>query len=191
MIDFTRTLETKWVLLRPLAPEDYNEFIDLANDSDMWTYFTNDLSDKKVLRSWVEASVLELKNEKRLALAIIDKKTNSLAGSTSIGNISERDKRVEIGWTWLGRKYHGKGINDSAKYLLLKYCLEELDCERVEFKTDVLNKPARNALKRIGAVEEGVLRSHTSMTHNRRRDTIYYSVLKDEWKEVVARNNWS
>ena len=133
---------------------------------------------------------LEIKNKKRLAFSIIDKQTNSLVGSTSIGNISERDKRVEIGWTWLGREFQGKGINDQAKYMLLKYCFEELHCERVEFKTDILNVPARNALKRIGAVEEGVLRSHTLMTNNRRRDTIYYSILRQEWENIKTKNNW-
>lgn len=187
MIDFTKMFESQQVLLRPVRHDDYNEFIPLTQDKDLWTYFTNDLSDKDVLLSWVETGIKELTLKKRLALSIVDKKMNSVAGSTSIGNISERDKRVEIGWTWLGRKYQGKGINDQAKYLLLKYCFEELECERVEFKTDVLNEPARNALKRIGAVEEGVLRSHTLMTHNRRRDTIYYSILKGEWKNINAK----
>lgn len=187
MIDFTKILETEQVLLRPVRRDDYNEFIPLTQDKDLWTYFTNDLSDKDVLLAWVETGIKELTLKKRLALSIVDKKTNSVAGSTSIGNISERDKRVEIGWTWLGREYQGKGINDQAKYLLLEYCFEELGCERVEFKTDVLNEPARNALKRIGAVEEGVLRSHTLVTHNRRRDTIYYSILKGEWKNSNAK----
>ncbi|RIH65047.1 N-acetyltransferase [Mariniphaga sediminis] len=187
MIDFTKMFESQQVLLRPVRRDDYNEFIPLTQDKGLWTYFTNDLSEKDALLAWVEAGIKELTLKKRLALSIVDKKTNSVAGSTSIGNISERDKRVEIGWTWLGRKYQGKGINDQAKYLLLKYCFEELECERVEFKTDVLNEPARNALKRIGAVEEGVLRSHTLMTHNRRRDTIYYSILKGEWKNINAK----
>jgi RimJ/RimL family protein N-acetyltransferase len=189
MIDFTKIFETEQVLLRPVRRDDYNEFIPLTQDKGLWTYFTNDLSDKDILLAWVETGIKELTLKKRLALSIVDKKTNSVAGSTSIGNISERDKRVEIGWTWLGRKYQGKGINDQAKYLLLKYCFEELEWERVEFKTDVLNEPARNALKRIGAVEEGVLRSHTLMTHNRRRDTIYYSILKGEWKNINAKTN--
>ena len=156
----------------------------------MWTYFTNDLSDQTALRTWVETAVQQIKDKKRLAFSIINKRTDSLVGSTSIGNISERDKRVEIGWTWFSRAFHGKGLNDHSKYLLLKYCFEELGCERVEFKTDVLNIPARNALKRIGAIEEGILRSHTLMTNNRRRDTIFYSILSPEWENVKLKNNW-
>lgn len=190
MIDFLKTLETNQILLRPLRQEDYNRFAEITDDKDLWIYFTNDLSDKDILYKWVESGVQEINDKKRLAFSIIDKQTNSLIGSTSIGNISERDKRVEIGWTWISREFQGKGINDQTKYLLLKYCFDELDCERVEFKTDVLNRPARNALKRIGAVEEGILRSHTLMTHNRRRDTIYYSILKQEWKNIKSKNNW-
>lgn len=190
MIDFTKTFETNKILLRPLKHDDKFEFISITNDKDLWIYFTKDLSDRNILFDWVETGVQEVNNKKRLALSIIDKMTNSLIGSTSIGNISERDKRVEIGWTWLSREFQGKGINDQTKYLLLTYCFEELLCERVEFKTDVLNKPARNALKRMGAVEEGVLRSHTLMTHNRRRDTLYYSILRKEWNAIKMKNNW-
>jgi RimJ/RimL family protein N-acetyltransferase len=73
---------------------------------------------------------------------------------------------------------------------MLKYAFKTIDFERVEIKTDVLNLPARNALLRIGAKEEGVLRSHTLMTHGRRRDTIYYSILKSEWSEIKKRNSW-
>ncbi|HLP05577.1 MAG TPA: GNAT family protein [Paludibacter sp.] len=190
MIDFNKVLETNQVLIRPMGLDDYAGFIEIAVDKDLWMYFTSDLSNEAVLRSWIETGEQEIKNKKRLAFSIIDKQTNSLVGSTSIGNISERDKRVEVGWTWLGRKFQGKGINDQVKYLLLKYCFEELGCERVEFKTDILNEPARNALKRIGAFEEGVLRSHTLMAHNRRRDTIYYSILKHEWEGIKIKNNW-
>lgn len=102
-------------------------------------------------------------------------------GSTSFGNYSERDKRIEIGWTWLGKDYQGNGYNVQAKELLLNYCFEVLELERVEAKTDVLNKAARSSLLKSGFTEEGVLRSHTLMTNNRRRDTIYFSVLKSEY----------
>ena len=71
-----------------------------------------------------------------------------------------------------------------------KYCFEECEAVRVEFKTDVLNLPARKALKKIGIVEEGVLRSHTQMIRNRRRDTIFYSVLASEWDLMKSKNNW-
>lgn len=190
MVDFELILQTDEVLLRPLVMEDFEQLADLTNDQSMWTYFTSDLSDKEVLRDWIADAILQKENKTRLPFAIIDKASRKIVGSTSFGNISYRDKRIEIGWTWLGKEYHGKGINNQVKYLMISYCFEVLDFERVEFKTDVLNIPARKALSRIGMTEEGVLRSHTLMTHDRRRDTIFYSVLKSEWNALKIKNNW-
>ncbi len=190
MIDFGKLLETELVLLRPLKYEDYEHFIPITSDQKMWIYFTSDLSDMAVLKSWIDSAIIQMIEKQRLAFTIVDKENNKVAGSTSLINISEKDQRIEIGSTWLSKEYQGKGFNDQAKYLMLKYCFDDLFFERVEFKTDVLNTPARKALVRIGATEEGVLRSHTLMINNRRRDTIYYSVLKSEWNDIKIKNNW-
>jgi RimJ/RimL family protein N-acetyltransferase len=190
MIDFDLKLQTGNILLRPTIVEDIEGFAGLTTDKTMWICFTNDLSDKTELEIWVNDALIQKENKTRLPFTIIDKKTNELIGSTSFGNISYRDKRIEIGWTWLGKNFWGKGINDEAKYLMIRYCFEFQDFVRVEFKTDVLNLPARKALTRLNMTEEGILRSHTLMTNNRRRDTIYYSILKSEWPEIKAKNNW-
>jgi len=190
MIKFHKAFETDHVLLRPLIAENVNHFKHLTEDKKLWIYFTDDLSDSATLNDWVETGLSQMKQKSRLAFTIIDKANNKIVGSTSLGNISERDKRIEIGWTWFFKDYQGKGINSQTKYLRLKYCFDELEYERVEFKTDVLNLPARKALLRIGATEEGILRSHTLMTNNRRRDTIYYSILKSEWNDIKLKNNW-
>lgn len=173
-----------------MISEDYNSFERLTEDGSMWIYFTSDLSVKNELHIWIDTALDEIRNKSRLAFTIIDKSSGNPIGSTSFGNISERDKRIEIGWTWISKEFQGKGINGQIKYLMLKYAFETIDIERVEIKTDVLNLPARKALLRIGAKEEGVLRSHTLMAHGRRRDTIYYSVLRSEWEEVKRKNFW-
>lgn len=190
MIDFNLVLETETVKLRPVVIEDLELFCTLTGDKSMWIYFTSDLSVEEELRQWVNSALQQLSDKKRLPFTIVDKVNNKVVGSTSFGNISYRDKRIEIGWTWIAKAYQGKGINDQVKYLMLKYCFENNDFERIEFKTDVLNVPARNALKRIGIIEEGILRSHTLMTHNRRRDTIYYSILRSEWDKIKRENLW-
>ncbi|MFA6979098.1 MAG: GNAT family protein [Ignavibacteriaceae bacterium] len=181
------TLQTNEILLRPVKLEDFDSFSKLTDNKSMWIYFTSDLSKKSKLKKWVETAISENEKKTRLAFTVVDKSTNKPIGSTSFGNISNRDKRIEIGWTWISKEYQGKGINDQIKFLMLQYCFESMDFERVEFKTDVLNDHARKALLRIGAKEEGVLRSHTLMTHNRRRDTIYYSVLRSEWNEIKGK----
>ncbi|HAR38038.1 MAG: GNAT family N-acetyltransferase [Bacteroidetes bacterium GWD2_45_23] len=181
-IDFNKIFESDKIRLRPLCRDDKDAFTVMTRDKDLWIYFTSDLSDPEILTQWVEDAINGFRNKTRLALTIIDSVNNQIIGSTSLGNISVRDQRVEMGWTWIRKDYQGKGINRQAKYLLLQYCFEELNLERVEFKTDVLNKAARKSLLGIGAIEEGILRSHTLMTHNRRRDTIFYSILKAEWE---------
>jgi RimJ/RimL family protein N-acetyltransferase len=190
MLDFNLHLQSDKVLLRPLISQDFIAFEKLCNDKTMWTYFTSELSIKAELEYWVQSALLEKGKKTRLPFTIVDKLTDNTIGSTSFGNISYHDKRIEIGWTWICRNYQGTDVNNQIKYLMSRYIFEILDFERIEFKTDVLNMPARKALLRIGAKEEGVLRSHTLMTHNRRRDTIYYSILKSEWDEVKTKNNW-
>jgi RimJ/RimL family protein N-acetyltransferase len=190
MLDFNLTLQTAKIILRPLRLEDYDLFLKITGDKSLWTYFTNDLSVESELKKWVSAAVDDIKNKTRLAFTIVDVATSHAIGSTSFGNISFKDKRIEIGWTWICKPCQGTGVNSHIKYLMIRYAFEVLGFERVEFKTDVLNIPARKAFQRIGATEEGILRSHTLMTHNRRRDTIYYSILKDEWEGIKIRNGW-
>ena len=173
-----------------MIEEDYSSFVLLTEDPAMWIYFTSDLSVKSELHDWIDTAINDMKNKVRIAFTIINKSTNQPIGSTSFGNVSFKDKRLEIGWTWIAKNYQGKGINNQIKYLMTKYGFENLNFERVEFKTDVLNIPARKALLKIGAKEEGILRSHTLMTHDRRRDTIYYSMLKPEWAAIKESNNW-
>ena len=190
MLNFDLKLENETVLLRPTVKEDIPEFVDLTADRSMWTYFTHDLSNATELENWVKNALTEKKNKTRIPFTIIYKPTGTIAGATSFGNISVRDKRIEIGWTWLGKDFQGTGINKQVKYLMLSYCFDTLDFERVEIKTDVLNMPARKALLKMHITEEGILRSHTLMTSGRRRDTIYYGVLKQEWNILKLKNNW-
>ena len=119
-----------------------------------------------------------------MPFVIIEKDNNTICGCTSFGNISFYDKRIEIGWTWLGTPFMGTGINHHAKFVLLSYAFDALRFERMEIKTDNLNERAKKALVHIGATDEGVLRSHMLMPHGRRRDTIYYSIFKNEWETV-------
>jgi RimJ/RimL family protein N-acetyltransferase len=190
MFDFDLILQTDKIILRPMISEDFNSYERLTDDQSMWIYFTSDLSDRSELQNWIDTALLDMKNKYRLAFTVIEKSSDNPVGSTSFGNISYRDRRIEIGWTWISREFQGKGVNSQIKYLMLKYAFETIDFERVEIKTDILNLPARKALLRIGATEEGVLRSHTLMTHGRRRDTIYYSILKSEWEPLKIRNDW-
>lgn len=178
MLDPNLNLENDQILLRPITEHDFSLLQDLVNDPGLWIYFTQDLSVASDFAKWVAPAMIG----ERLQFVVIAKSSNLIVGSTAFGNYSPADQRIEIGWTWLGKANHGTGINRQMKLLMVRYCAEVLKIKRVELKTDVLNLPARNAMLKLGFVEEGILRSHTQMTHNRRRDTIYYSLLEREFE---------
>jgi RimJ/RimL family protein N-acetyltransferase len=133
---------------------------------------------------WMQDALQEREQDKRVPFVVIDKDEQKICGCTSFGNISFYDQRIEIGWTWLGEAFLGTGVNRHAKFALFSYAFEVLKMERVEIKTDNLNERAKAALRKVGAQEEGVLRSHMLMQDNRRRDSVYFSILKNEWQKV-------
>jgi RimJ/RimL family protein N-acetyltransferase len=184
MIPIDLTLQTKKVLLRPIEENDFDTFLELAQDEDAWKYFTLNLADKDHLRKWMDKAYADRSANTRRPFTIIEKSSNKIAGSMSMGNISIHDLRLEIGWSWLNKNFRGTDINRHAKYSMMKYAFDVLNFERVEFKTDILNERARKGLQKIGGKEEGILRSHMTMWNNRRRDSIYYSVLKNEWQQL-------
>lgn len=187
MVSATQPLESKLALLRPLEESDFETFYQLAGqDPDMWAYFSLNLADRDQLRQWMDVALKEKAAGSRVPYAIIDRQSGQVAGSSSLGNISYYDKRAEIGWSWLAPAFRSTGLNRHAKYCMMREAFDKLDFERIEFKTDVLNERARQGLRRVGGIEEGVLRSHMKMWNNRRRSSIYYSVLKPEWPALKA-----
>jgi RimJ/RimL family protein N-acetyltransferase len=177
-------LETDKVILRPLLQEDISSLARIVNDASLWKYFTFLLNNPSELQRWVESALKEREEGKRIPFTIVEKATGDVCGSTSLGSISYYDKRIEIGWSWLGKHYQGTGVNFHAKFSMLSYAFDVLGWERVEIKTDNLNERAKQGLRKIGAKEEGVLRSHMQMPLNRRRDSVFFSILKDEWPSV-------
>ena len=180
----TLTLETPRVKLRLMGTEDFDALKGISGVAEIWKYFTRNLAIDEELRKWIAEALEERAQGKRMPFVVFDKDEQKICGCTSFGNISFYDRRIEIGWTWLGIDSMSIGINRQAKFALLSYAFEILAMERVEIKTDNLNERSKTALKKIGAKEEGVLRSHMLMHDNRRRDSIYFSILKSEWEGV-------
>ena len=180
----TLVLETPRVRMRLLKEEDFEELNKIAKSAEIWKYFTKDLADEMELRQWIGEALEERAQSRRMPFLITDKDENRVCGCTSFGNISFFDKRIEIGWTWLGENFMGTGVNRQAKFAMLSYAFEAMKMERVEIKTDNLNERSKAALKKIGGREEGILRSHMQMHNNRRRDTVYFGFLKNEWEKV-------
>jgi RimJ/RimL family protein N-acetyltransferase len=113
--------------------------------------------------------------------------TGRAIGSTRFGDISPADGRLEIGWTWIAPSHQRTAANTEAKLLQLTYAFEELGATRVALKTDARNEASQRAIERIGGVREGVLRHHMRLPDGHLRDTVYYSILSDEWPAAKAR----
>ncbi len=138
------------------------------------------------LVAYVDKALRLRKEEAKYSFVIFDKNSQSYVGSTSFMNISDYDKRLEIGSTWIAPRVHGTGLNKNMKYLMLSYAFEELEYKRVEFKTDSRNLRSRRAMEKLGAIYEGKIRSHTVMQDGFRRDTVYYAILSHEWPTIKA-----
>lgn len=178
------TLETGRVILREINQNDFHQFLPLTASPSTWLFFTRRLDQPDELKEWLKQAEEDRFKQIRMPFTVIEKSSGKICGSTSFGNFSFYDQRVEIGWTWLAPEFRGTGINQHAKFALLTFAFEKMICERVEIKTDNLNERAKQALRKIGAKEEGILRSHMLMPGGRRRDSVYFSILKNEWPEV-------
>ena len=108
-------------------------------------------------------------------------------GGTRFTNIRTTDHVVEIGFTFIGRKFQRTAANTEAKLMMLRHAFQCWSVNRVEFKTDSLNQQSRTALRRLGAVEEGTFRNHMVMETGRLRDSVWYSITPDEWPAIHAR----
>lgn len=177
-------LENEHVVLRPVTEADREEIRAVAMDPHIWRYFVSVVENDDDFRVFFDTCLADQAAGRRVVFVVTDKTTGRVAGSMSYGNLAEADARLEIGWSWLGRDFRGKNVNRWAKYALLEHAFDRLGAERVEFKTDVLNEQARKGLRNIGAVEEGILRSFNYMPGGRRRDAIFYSVIRAEWPGV-------
>ncbi|MHC2993741.1 GCN5 family acetyltransferase, partial [Pontibacter sp. HJ8] len=110
-------LEDERVLLRPFEPGDIEQLQTIAPDEEIWRYMISRISNRQELEAWTQAARRDREVGQRYTFVIVDKATGQIAGSTAYGNVSEKDKRLEIGWTWLARDFRGSGLNRHCKFL--------------------------------------------------------------------------
>ena len=178
------TLENSRVRLRPLELTDFEALKAVAMDAELWQYTLTRADDAVSLAAYIRQAVEAREQGLRYPFAIIDRETGELAGSTSYYNVAEADQRLSIGYTWVGTKFQRSGLNRACKHLLLSYAFDGLNYERVELETDARNHKSRTAMGRMGATEEGTLRSHRLTQGGLRRDTIIFSVIRPEWSAL-------
>jgi len=178
-------LEDSVAILRPLQSGDLADLLGVASEDKQLLQFSQmPVYTEDLLKTYIEKAVGDRQNKVRYPFTIFSKTKNLYAGSTSFLNISNPDDRLEIGATWIGNGFQKTGLNRSCKYLLLDFAFGNLGAERVEFRTDERNMKSRTAIEKIGGQFEGVLRNHMLMQDGYRRNTVCYSILKDEWTDL-------
>lgn len=176
------TLQGEAIRLEPLSLSHLDDLVDAAEPG-IFEWFTTDLSSRDAMRTWVDDALAAREARTALPFATVDRASERVIGSTRFGNAAPEHRRVEIGWTWLTPSHQRTRANTEAKYRMLRHAFETWGCVRVELKTDTRNTRSRDAIRRLGATEEGVLRSHMQ-TPQGPRDTVYYSILQEEWPSV-------
>lgn len=177
-------LEGKYVRLEPLTAVHRNGLREAISDGELWKLHVTLVPHPDKIDEFLNNANLAYESGDGLAFATIDKVTNRIAGSTRFMKANLPNKRIETGFTFLGKSWQRTRINTEAKLLMLTHAFEVLDLNRVELLTDYLNNTSRQAIMRLGAKEEGTLRNHMVMPDGRVRDSVLYSIIKNEWPGV-------
>ncbi len=181
------TLSGSLIRLEPLRLDHVPALARAGLFPELWRLQPTPINNERDMHSYVAAALDDQQRGQSLPFAIVRQGDGELIGSTRYMDIALPHRRLEIGATWLSPACQRSGANTEAKLLLLTHAFESLKLIRVVFKTEVLNDQSRQALARIGAVEEGIFRQHLLAASGRRRDMVYFSILDSEWPAVKAR----
>ena len=183
------TLTGAHVRLEPLSRDHLPElFLAGGRDEEVWRWLTvTPPQSEEELGELLDERLAEVEAGSAVAFAVIDLATGKAVGWTTYLEIVPYDERLEIGWTWYGRSVWRTAVNTESKLLLLTHAFEDLGMGRVQWKTDHMNTRSQNAIARLGAQREGVLRRHRLRADGSWRDSVYFSMLADEWPAAKAR----
>ena len=177
------TLENDKIKILPLEEKHFDELSNTINSESLWTYNLKFYcKNKEDVLNYLNKTLLQKDKEERLPFIIYDINLNKIIGTTSFYNISIPNKNTSIGYTVIGLDHLRKGYSYHSKNLMLNWCFNEMDFERVDFNIDNRNKTSILSVKKMGAIEEGVLRSNFELWNGKRRDTAVLSILREEWR---------
>lgn len=181
------TLTGNHVRILPMELKHTAGLFEAGNHPEIWAYMPMRISSLEDMERLVSEALASTANGLNLPFVIEDVHTGQIIGSTRYLDISSEHRNLEIGWTWLSPLVWRSPVNTECKYLLLKHAFETLGTLRVQIKTDGRNSQSQRAIERIGGVREGVLRHQRIMYDGYVRDSVYYSVLDNEWQDVKKR----
>ncbi len=175
------------VELIPMEPAHVDGLYAAGSNPEIWDYMPMRVASRDDMIRLVREALRARDEGRELPFVILDRATGRIVGSTRFLDITPAHRGIEIGWTWLAPGVWRTAVNTECKYVLLRHCFETLEMIRVTLKTDTRNVRSQRAIERLGAVREGVLRHHRIMPDGYLRDSVYYSILAEEWPAVKAR----
>lgn len=181
-------LENKRVRLLPMVMSHLTDLLPIVvTEPGLFRLMSMQLNHKGDLEQFMSIALADQQEGKSVPFVVYDKIRGRIVGSTRYGNVTWPHKRLEIGWTFITQDSQGTGLNKAMKYLMLQYAFEQMDMNRVEIKTNEQNLRSRRAIESIGAVQEGIFRQHMINEDGSLRNTVYYSILKEEWPDIQLR----
>ena len=177
-------LAGKAVELVPLVREHSPDLVAAASDGELWNMTSTVIPGPDTVDEYIAAALAGLQAGTVMPYVIVSSATGLVCGSTRLWKIDRKNRKLEIGHTWLSRSVQRSGINTEAKYLLLAHAFDVMECVRVQFTTDELNDKSRAAILRIGAKQEGIVRNERIMPDGRKRNSVRFSIIDCEWPDV-------
>jgi len=178
------TLEGPGIVLRPLQYADTDALVHAAADGELWNLTVTVVPSASTVDSYLKKALDGRESGTVMPFVIVLKKTGEVIGSTRFWKIDPLNRKLEIGSSWISARFQKTFVNTEAKYLMLRHAFEVLDCVRVQFTTDENNQKSRNAILRLGARQEGIVRHERIMPDGRKRNSVRFSIIDDEWPQV-------
>jgi len=178
------TLEAKGIRLEPLSTEHHDGLEAAAADGKLWELWFTTVPEPGKTRAWLEIALAGQEAKSMLPWAVRDLKSGTIVGSTRYHDIVLPADRVEIGYTWYGKRWQRSHVNTACKLLLLEYAFDKVGCKVVGLRTDNFNFTSQRAIEALGAKKDGVIRHHWPRRDGTIRDTVMYSILVSEWPDV-------
>ena len=178
------TLSGRHAVLEPLADKHHDGLVDAVRDGELWKLWYTAVPSPEGMREEIERRLGLQQAGSMLPFAVRSRASGKLAGMTTYMNVDAKNRRVEIGSTWYAKTAQRTPLNTECKLMLLAHAFEKLSCIAVEFRTGFFNFQSRRAIERLGAKQDGILRSHQRYADGSLRDTVVFSIIVPEWPAV-------
>ena len=178
------TLSGRHAVLEPLSHEHQDALVEAVRDGELWKLWYTAIPPPEGMRAEIERRLGLQKAGSMLPFAVRSQSSGRIVGMTTYMNIDANNRRVEIGSTWYAKSAQRTPLNTECKLLLLAHAFEALGCVAVEFRTSFFNHASRRAIERLGAKQDGILRSHQHYADGSLRDTVVFSIVAHEWPAV-------